>query len=470
MQGLISYATYIPKFRLCPNTIGWDNSSERATGNFDEDPITMGVAAGKICLNNRNTNDIDALFFATTSAPYHEKQSASIICSALDLPEDTFTIDVTGSLRSGSSAIMMALDSISAGTHQNVLVITADMRIAPAKSSMDYSFGDGATALLLGKTDVIATEVSRHSQTSSMIDSWRGYYQSMVNQWEDRFIVDQGLQATLKTSIDKCLAKSSIAPENISHFAISSLNAKNNFQLANQLKIPTHNMDSILYDTVGHTGTSMAIMELCKSLDNCADPDEIICLANYGDGSDVIFFKTTHAIQSYHKQSIKFIDYINSKLDVPTYEDYAKWKNLWEIGDSSKRPDASPTSVTALHREETKNTKLHGGRCLSCNYAQYPIQRICVNCKQSSGHSVINYSSERATLFTYSMDYLASSKDNPLVLATINFDIGGRMLCTMTDRILSEICIDMPLEMTFRIINSVNGINSYFWKTTPIRI
>tara|TARA_X000001036_G_scaffold402020_1_gene407519 strand:- start:13 stop:246 length:234 start_codon:yes stop_codon:yes gene_type:complete len=68
------------------------------------------------------------------------------------------------------------------------------------------------------------------------------------------------------------------------------------------------------------------------------------------------------------------------------------------------------------------------------------------------------------------MDYLAGSMDVPLVICTVNFDIGGRLLCVMTDRSVEDIYVGMPLGMSFRKITESNGITSYFWKATPIRI
>jgi len=72
-------------------------------------------------------------------------------------------------------------------------------------------------------------------------------------------------------------------------------------------------------------------------------------------------------------------------------------------------------------------------------------------------------------LFTYALDYIAGSQDIPLAVCIINFDGGGRMMCTMTDRDISEIKVDMPLEMTFRKLFTVEGVHNYFWKCVPLR-
>ena len=61
MVGIASYGAYIPRYRLNRKTIfanmGWFNSAtagvargEKAVANYDEDCVTMAVAAAQDCL------------------------------------------------------------------------------------------------------------------------------------------------------------------------------------------------------------------------------------------------------------------------------------------------------------------------------------------------------------------------------------------------------------------------------------
>ena len=72
--------------------------------NFDEDSVSMAVAAAIDCLNGREREEIDGLLFAATTPPYAEKQCASIIATALDLRRDIFTADINDELRAGTTA------------------------------------------------------------------------------------------------------------------------------------------------------------------------------------------------------------------------------------------------------------------------------------------------------------------------------------------------------------------------------
>ena len=93
MAGIVSYGAYIPYYRLPRSVIGnaWGQAGgrgEKAVANFDEDSITMSVAAGMDCLNGIDPKAVDALFMATTSSPYKERQNSTIVSVALDLRED----------------------------------------------------------------------------------------------------------------------------------------------------------------------------------------------------------------------------------------------------------------------------------------------------------------------------------------------------------------------------------------------
>ncbi|GAI36214.1 unnamed protein product, partial [marine sediment metagenome] len=122
--------------------------------NYDEDSITMAVEAAIDCLNGTDRDIADGLYFASTTPPYSEKMSASIVAAATDLRDDLFTLDIGNSLRCGTSAIKAAHDAIKSGSAKNILVTAADCRLAPPASEFEPVFGDGAAAFLIGGEDV----------------------------------------------------------------------------------------------------------------------------------------------------------------------------------------------------------------------------------------------------------------------------------------------------------------------------
>ena len=83
--GITSYGAYVPLHRLGPETNGWTSPREKAVANYDEDSITMAVAAALNCLDGLPRQDIEALYFASTTPPYKEKTNATIVSIGADL-------------------------------------------------------------------------------------------------------------------------------------------------------------------------------------------------------------------------------------------------------------------------------------------------------------------------------------------------------------------------------------------------
>ena len=75
MAGIISYGAYIPFNRLDRRLIRemYGNpvpKGEKAVANFDEDSLTMAVAAALDCTSGFRGDEIDRLYFATTTPPH----------------------------------------------------------------------------------------------------------------------------------------------------------------------------------------------------------------------------------------------------------------------------------------------------------------------------------------------------------------------------------------------------------------
>jgi len=148
--GITAYGAYIPATRLPLALIhggrAKEGGPEKAVAGFDEDAITMAVAAGVNCLGGRAREGIDALYLATTSSPFREKQSAAFVAKALDLRTEASTVDFTGSLRAAAGALLAAVNAVQAGQARQVLVIASDARLPAPRSPLEMNTGDAAAA------------------------------------------------------------------------------------------------------------------------------------------------------------------------------------------------------------------------------------------------------------------------------------------------------------------------------------
>ena len=72
-------------------------------------------------------------------------------------------------------------------------------------------------------------------------------------------------------------------------------------------------------------------------------------------------------------------------------------------------------------------------------------------------------------IVTVTVDRLAYSPSPPVVFAVVDFEGGGRMPVELADVDPDAVAIGDQVEMTFRRLNSADGIHNYFWKARPVR-
>ena len=417
---------------------------------------------------NRDRNAIDGLIFASTTVPYAEKQGAAIIAAALDLRQDIFTADVTDVLRAGTTALRSALDSVTAGAARQVLVVVADSRQGAPRSETERNSGDGAAAFLLGTDGAIAEFTGFHTITENMLDNWRSSGDSFVRSWEDRFATEEGIERIVPEAVDGFLKKYGLKVQDVDRVALYGPDARRHGRLARLLGLDSQQVQDPLFGSLGNTGAAFPLMLLVAALES-ANANELILVVSYGDGSDVLAFRTDSLVKQSGPGAGGLAGHLKSRTAIASYETFAKWREVWLTDDAARRPAPSSPSVSALWRESNKNLRLYAGKCDACGYVQYPPQRVCVNCRVMDESSTVRLSDKGGEVFTYSMDYIAGAVDTPLVVSVVDFDGGGRIICMMTDRELEEVEVGMPVTMSFRKLRVVNGIHNYYWKAIPRR-
>ncbi|MBI4308457.1 MAG: OB-fold domain-containing protein [Chloroflexi bacterium] len=466
MVGIRSYGAYIPKYRLGKETAGWGQSVEKAVGNFDEDSITMAVAAGMDCLGGQSRDQVSSLFFATTAPPYLEKQGAAVAATALDLKRETFTADVTTTLRAGTTALRLAMDAIASGSARDALVVAGDTRMAAPRSDLDRSLGDGGAALLLSKSDAIAEIEGIHSISEHILDVWRPVGEQFLRSWEERFVTEEGYLRIMSDAVTAALQKYKLTPGNITKAVYTALDPRRHSELGRKLGFSPQQIQDPLFGKVGNTGAAFPLMLLGAALES-AKPGDRILLASYGDGADVYILRVTENITKF-KGGRGVKRHLESKRTVADFDTYLRWHQL-QVSEAPRRPTPPGLSPPALLRERDQNLRLYGVKCTACGRIEYPPQRICTFCKATDKVEFVRLSDKRGEVFTYSMDYLAGAIDTPLVITVVNFNGGGRMLAMMTDRELNEVKIGLPVEMSFRKLQTLGGIHNYHWKSVPVR-
>lgn len=474
MVGITSYGAYIPFYRLNRAEIAraWDMPpapGERSVANYDEDSLTMAVEAALDCTKGLDPESIDGLFFASTTSPYKDKQTAATIATVLGIKKDAVTMDFGGSLRSGTNALRAAVDTVKSGSAKSVLVCAAEMRLGYPAGPHEVNFGDGAAAILIGDAGIIAEVDGYHSLYEEIQDLWRADQDLFVRSAEDRFVIDEGYGKVVPSAVVAAMKKHNLSPQDISRFVLYVPSQRQVTALAKKLGFdPKSQLADGLFSTVGDTGTAMPLMCLVQALEEAKEGDGLL-LAAYGSGCDVFILKVTDAVGKVgDRRGIK--GHVASKRILNNYNRYLRWRELITTQPAPRPPiEARTPGPQAQWKENQKELRIRGTICLNCGTPQYPPQRVCVHCRAKDNFEYYPFLDKKGKVFSFCHDHVMATADPPVTVSVIDFEGGGRMLIDMTDRDPAECKVGMPVDLTFRKLYTVKGIHTYWWKSRPQR-
>lgn len=472
MVGITSFGAYIPMLRLQLSAMAGGGrkaggaSGERSVAYFDEDSVTMAVAAGMDCLRGVERDAVDGVFFASTSYPYREKQAAALVAKALDLRRNVVTADFGDSLRAGTTAMRAAFDAVKAGSARSALVLAADCRVAPPRSALERNFGDGAAALLIGSDGVAAEIEHQYSIADEMIDVWRTERDDFVRTWEERFVVEHGYQRNVVEAARGALQRAGLGPGDISKAALYGPDARSQAAVARAIGLDGRTqVEDPLFGKLGNTGAAFAPMLLIASLEK-AKPGDRLLLASYGDGADALVLRVTEAVQGLRdRRGVSW--HLGRRAELADYDKYLSFRNL-QASDGDRR-GGTGVSATVHYRDRDEDISFHAHRCRRCGTMQFPFQRVCFRCFAKDDLDQVRLSDREGKVLSYTFDFFAGSPDPPLIVTMIEADGGARLYLQMTDASPRELKLDLPVEFTFRKIHEYGGTPNYFWKCTPLR-
>jgi len=455
--------------------MGWFSGTgvpgEKAVANYDEDSVTMAVAAGFDSLTGVGMETLEALYFATTTAPYKERQDAGIVAAALDLNGDVRTADFTDSSKAGTAALIAGCDAVKGASAKTVLVCASDCRVAKPGSFEEGNYGDGAAAFVIGDSRVIAALGGSYSVARDFTDRWRVEDDRFVHTSEDRWIRDEGYTKFIGQAISGLLKKYGLSPKDFAKVIYPCLYVREHAAIGKSLGFKPEQIQQELLTTVGDSGAAHPLMMLVAALQD-AKPGEKILVASYGNGSDAVFFEVTKDIvNAGERRGMK--KHLALKKDLASYERYLALRDILPT-EKGIRGETGPTLVTLLWRDRKEIMALYGSKCKRCGTPQYPVQRICVNPECGAADEMEEYcfADKMGRLFSYTSDSLAFSVSPPEMYGVIDWDGGGRYLLDITDSEAESLKIDMPVEMTFRrrYVDEGHGIIGYFWKARPASV
>jgi len=482
MIGVTSYGAYIPRLRLNRKAIvksmGWltpaigaTSLGERSFCNWDEDSLTMAVAASRDCLRGADKAALDAVYLCSTTLPFADRLNAGVLKTALNLSDEIQAADITSSLRAGTTALMESLSVVRSGDRRHVLVSATDKRLARTANFYEMWFGDGAAALVVGDQGVIAEYVGGHSVTCYFVDHYRGAHNRYDYVWEERWVRDEGDSKIIPRAVSGLFDKLSIiSMDHVDKLVFPCFFAGEHHKIGKRLGAEPEKVVDNLHERCGETGAAHPLVMFVYALQE-ANPGDRILLVGFGQGCDALYFRVTDAIQQMlPRRGAKGC--LKNKKSMDNYPKFLKFRELLQTEMGIRAEAPTQTAMTVLWRKRDMLLGLVGGRCTRCGTPQFPRMDVCVNprCKARRSQEPYEFADVPARVNSFTGDRLTVSVDPPAVYGMIQFEGGGRFMADFTDCDISELHVGQQVAMSFRkrYDDEERGFTGYFWKAVPV--
>lgn len=480
--GIHAFGGYVPRRRLQREVIAATNAwfnpglkglgkGERSIANWDEDAVTMAVEAARDALGStgRDGDVIQGLYLASTSLPFQDRQNAGIVAEALHLGHSLRTLDVTGSQRAGTSALVTALQAV-AGGGGPVLVVGAEKRRTKAASPLELTTGDGAAALLIAQGGGAARLLGHATETVDFVDHYRGQNQAFDYVWEERWVRDEGYLEIVPKAVVRALDAAAVEPGAVTHFCFPSAARRVAAMLASKLGIPAASVRDNLQGTCGEAGAAHPLLMLVHALEQ-ARPGDKVLVTGFGQGCDALVVEAGERLAA-ATPLLGIAGHLTRRREETNYQRYLAINDLVTIERGLRAEVDKQTGLTTLYRNKDMLLGFIGGRCRTCETPQYPKSNVCANptCNAVDSQDDYPFSERTATLNSHTADRLTYSPDPPAYYGMVQFDEGGRAMMDLADIDPdTELQVGQPMRMVFRVkdYDTNRGFRRYFWKATP---
>jgi len=475
--GIVSFGAYVPRLRLQRAAVVQANQwfapalkahgkGERAMANWDEDAITMAVEAARDAVAADHRGDIATLLFASTTAPFEDRQNAGIVKEALNLRDEVLTLDIGGSQKAGTGALLQALSSAAGGGP--ALCVAAERPHARPGSEAELISGDAAAALLIGTEAPLARFLGSHSVSIDFVDHFRGRDAGFDYAWEARWTRDEGYVAIAGRAVRDALGRLGLRGEDIARLIVAVPATGVGEAIARSAGIAASAVMPGVGAVLGHAGCAQPLVLLAHAL-KTAQPGERLLLVGFGQGCDVLAFEVTDAIARNRGRGVD--GWLARRKPETNYMKFLAFSGSIDLERGMRAEFDQKQPLTALYRNRKTVLGLVGGRDPVTGEVQFPPTSIPVGAETARQVAMEEYplADRPARVLTYTADNLTFTPDPPNCYGMIEFEGGGRMLAEFTDVDPAALEVGLPMRMSFRIkaVDEKRAFTKYFWKAVP---
>lgn len=487
MTGIVGYGAYIPGLRITTKEIRavWPGAGsvagvqERAVADLDEDVITMAVAAAERALEQAGLvpEEVQAVYLATTSAPYEEKSAAAVVQVALGLPAGTLAVDVGGSTRAGTLALRLGQAQVEAGHAEVALVIASDNRRPALGDPLEQGLGAGAVALVVGRERVLAEISGWSSVTEQVATVWRPYGEKWLRRQDDgRFEREYGYLRCAGQAGRQALAALYLEGGEVACLAASEPDGRSLANLARTLGLPREaTQATTLAPMVGDTGAAAPLLGLVAALEE-GQPGQRVLVISYGPGagSDAFGVSLTQGLEAKRGMGERLKEMLAGKTYL-SYPAYAKRAGYLPVPQALPDPVSTYLAQPSMWREEEALLGLAALECEQCGSLNFPQRHYCIDCRGTSFRRV--KLPRRGEIVTYNVQYVLpiSPEEAPVVVCTVRLAgakglRGGKVSGAMVAVDPAQVRVGLAVELVFRRCGEEWGLPKYGYKFKPLSI
>lgn len=224
-----------------------------------------------------------------------------------------------------------------------------------------------------------------------------------------------------------------------------------------------------LLQSVGITGAAHPILLLAHRLEQ-ASPGDLILVAGFGQGCDVLLFRATDAIRG-KRPALGVSGNLSLGRPEKNYNKFQSFNDLLEK-DLGKRSEVDKQAyLSAMYRNRGLVNSFLGGKCTACGTVQMPKHNYCVNPDCGAYRTQVDHpmAGARGHVATWTADRLTFDFNPPAYFGMVIFEGGGRLMMDFTEVNPETFDTGAEVSVHFRIkqIDSQRGFRKYFWKAVP---
>jgi len=342
MVGIVSYGTYIPKYRIKTGEIAsvWQKQevdvirslgiTEKAVPGVDEDTVTLAIEAGYQALVSSDLlpSQIETLLVGSESHPYAVNPTSTIVGDFLGLSNDYLASDLEFACKAATTGMIAAFGLLQSGKIICGLVIGADTAQSKPHDVLEYTAAAGSGAYILGKQNIAVELMDFDSYSSDTPDFWRKGLQAHPEH-AGRFTGEPAYFKHVLGASQLMLSETGYKPEDFDFVVFHMPNGKFPIQATKKLGFSMEQLKpGLVVEKIGNTYSGSSLLGLTAVLD-VAKAGQKILVTSYGSGagSDSFVFKTTKRVEEVQNKAKKTEDYIARKEYLP----YAQYRQHMEM-------------------------------------------------------------------------------------------------------------------------------------------